>query len=89
MLRLLDNEDPELRGAALTALQQIGIPEAEDFGLLVQLLKDKSASLEGRIYAASVLHEVGSAVPSAVSLLVGALQDTNRPVRQAAARSLA
>jgi HEAT repeat protein len=88
LLDLLNDQSPELRGAALAALRRIGPPGKADGGAILHALQDSSSSSEARCYAAGVLPELRGEMPQANRLLLKALRDKDVSVRRTAARSL-
>jgi HEAT repeat protein len=88
LLELLDDKSPELRGAALAALERIGPPSQKEMDSVVVALHNPSASTETRRYAAGVLGDSSMEPPQAARLLLKTLTDRETSVRRAAASSL-
>jgi HEAT repeat protein/S1-C subfamily serine protease/DNA-directed RNA polymerase subunit RPC12/RpoP len=88
LIKALNDPSDLLRRSAAEALAKTGPPNKQDLALLRQTLKAKT--LEGRLYAAAALGNLGAdarpAAPDLLEALKEADADTN--VRQAAARAL-
>ncbi len=88
LVDLLNDKSPELRGAALAALERIGPPDEKEMRLVLLSISHPMASKEVRRYIAALLAD-GKVEPSqATPLLLNTLADEDPLVRRAAARSL-
>jgi HEAT repeat protein len=83
LVGVLDDEEPAVRGGAVDALVDIGVPAV---GPLVDTLQDPHAALRGRSAAAEALGRIGDA--RAVEPLLPLLEDPATSVRRAAAEAL-